>query len=79
MVRVEDSYPRERGFASREQQDLLLAFERGVMAGGPVQEEKAGPGGPVQNIFDVGGGGGGRVGGGILASLPGQEGTHRSL
>jgi hypothetical protein len=27
------------------------------MAGGPVQEEKARPGGPVQNIFDVGGGG----------------------
>jgi hypothetical protein len=47
------------------------------MAGGPVQEEKARPGGPVQNIFDVGGGGGG--GRGILASLPGQEGTHRSL
>ena len=29
------------------------------MAGGPVQEEKARPGGPVQNISDVGGGGGG--------------------
>jgi hypothetical protein len=46
------------------------------MAGGPVQEEKARPGGPVQNIFDVGVGEGGR---GILDSLPGQEGTHRSL
>ena len=28
------------------------------MAGGPVQEEKARPGGPVQNISDVGGRGG---------------------
>jgi hypothetical protein len=28
------------------------------MAGGPVQEEKARPGEPVQNISDVGGGGG---------------------
>ncbi len=27
------------------------------MAGGPVQEEKGRPGGPVQNISDVGGGG----------------------
>ncbi len=26
----------------------------GGQAGGPVQEEKARPGGPVQNIFDVG-------------------------
>ena len=35
------------------------AFECRVgMAGGPVQEEKGGPGGPVQNISDVGGGGG---------------------
>jgi hypothetical protein len=32
------------------------------MAGGPVQEEKARPGGPVQNIFYVGGGGGGGEG-----------------
>ncbi len=37
------------------------------MAGGPVQEEKGRPGEPVQNISDVGGGGG------VLASLPGQE------
>ncbi len=38
--------------------------------GWPVQEEKGRPGGPVQNISDVGGGG---------ASLPAQELTHLSL
>ncbi len=32
------------------------------MAGRPVQEEKGRPGGPVQNISDVGGGGGGHTG-----------------
>ncbi len=39
------------------------AFEcRMGMAGGPVQEEKGGPGGPVQNISDAGCGvGGGEV------------------
>ncbi len=30
----------------------------GGQAGGPVEEEKARPGGPVQNLSDVGGGGG---------------------
>jgi hypothetical protein len=39
------------------------------MVCGPVQEEKGRPGGPVQNISDVGGG----------ASLPAQELTHCSL
>ena len=73
MVRVEESHPRDRGFASRDQQDLFSAFERGVMAGGPVQEEKARPGGPVQNISDVGGGEG------QLSSLSAQELTHSSL
>ena len=29
MVRVEESHPRDRGFASRDQQDLFSAFERG--------------------------------------------------
>ena len=47
-------------------------FECGGMAGGPVQEEKGRPGGPVQNI-SVGGGGG------ALAALPPQEGTYWSL
>ena len=32
-------------------------FECGGMAGGPVQEDTGRPGGPVQNISDVGGGG----------------------
>jgi hypothetical protein len=41
----------------------------GGQAGGPVQEEKARPGGPLQNISDVGGG----------ASLPAQELTDWSL
>ncbi len=31
----------------------------GGMAGGPVQEKKARPGGPVKNIFEKGGGEGG--------------------
>ena len=44
-------------------------FECGGMAGGPVQEDTGRPGGPVQNISDVGGG----------ASLPAQELTHWSL
>ncbi len=36
---------------------ICLAFECWGQAGGPVQEEKARPGGPVQNISDVRGGG----------------------
>ncbi len=36
---------------------ICKAFECGGQAGGPVQEEKARPGGPVQNISDVGVGG----------------------
>ena len=32
-------------------------FECGGMAGGPVQEDTGSPGGPVQNISVVGGGG----------------------
>ncbi len=45
----------------------------GGQAGGPVQEEKARPGGPVQNISDVGGGEG------QPSSLSAQELTHSSL
>jgi hypothetical protein len=60
VVRVEDPDPRERGFASHDRQVLFSAFERGGggMAGRLVQEEKARPGGLVQNTFNVGGGGG---------------------
>jgi hypothetical protein len=45
-------------------------FECGGMAGGPVQEDMGRPGGPVQNISVVGGGGGWRTG---------RSGTYRSL
>ena len=44
-------------------------FECGGMAGGPVQEDTGRPGGPVQNISDVGGGGGVRNGH-IIAFTP---------
>ncbi len=43
----------------------IQLLNAGGMAGGPVQEEEGRPGGPVQNISDVGG-----------ASLAAQEGTH---
>jgi hypothetical protein len=39
------------------------------MAGGPVQEEKGRPGGPVQNISDVGG----RGGGSVLSACSGRD------
>ncbi len=71
MVRGEASGHKGRRFYSREEQytafeggdgwqasniQLLYAGWGSVgMAGGPVQEEEGGPGGPVQNISDVGG------------------------
>ncbi len=56
--RGEASGLRVPGFYSRQQHLLDLAFEwgGGGQAGGPVKEEKARPGGQVQNISDVGGG-----------------------
>jgi hypothetical protein len=60
VVKGEASRQRVPGFYSRQQHlSCRLAFEcgGGGQAGGPVQEEKARPGGPVQNIYDVGGGG----------------------
>ncbi len=62
VVRGEASGHRVLGFYSRQQHLLIyLAFECMGQAGGPVQEEKARPGGPVQNISDVRGGGRGGV------------------
>ncbi len=61
VVREKATSQRVPGFYSRQQHLLFLAFEGGGgQAGGPVPEEKARPGGPVQNIFDVGVGEGGR-------------------
>ncbi len=42
------------------------------MAGGPVQEDTGRPGGPVHNIYVVGGGGGG-------GGRTGRSGTYWSL
>jgi hypothetical protein len=41
----------------------------GGMAGGPVQEEKGRPGGPVQKFSDVGG----RGGGSVLSACSGRD------
>ena len=48
---------------------LLNGGGGGGMAGGLVQEEKGRPGGPVQNISDVGG----RGGGSVLSACSGRD------